>query len=192
MKDTTSPLSVLATSIPGSTILNPFVELQGLRLVRKRCGTDRVVTADYLIASGSLIPMAAIEAVGEMRSELFIDYVDIEWGLRAKAKGFQSFGACDAAMHHALGDAPVRFGRRVVPVHSAVRYYYHFRNAIWLYRQGWLKGSWKIVDALRLVRKFVFYSLVTAPRLYNCRMMLLGMAHGFTGRMGRLEVAPRD
>ncbi|MFP3422342.1 hypothetical protein R0K19_23515, partial [Bacillus sp. SIMBA_161] len=88
-----------------------------------------------------------------------------EWGLRAQARGFQSFGVYSAVMQHQLGDEPIYFRGRYIPVHSPLRHYYHFRNAVWLYRQSWLRSDWKIVDGLRLARKFGFYSLITPPRL---------------------------
>ncbi len=164
----------------------PFIRTIGLRLHRHRQSKPyEIVDVDYLIASGCLIPQKTLDAVGVMQEELFIDYVDIEWGLRAQKKGYQSLGVCAAYMEHQLGDEPVFFGGRRVPVHSPLRHYYHFRNAIWLYRQTWLCTNWKVVDALRLIRKFVFYSLMTPPRLHHFGMMSLGIWHGFIGRMGR-------
>ncbi len=163
----------------------PFIQTKGMRLHRhSQRQPDDVVDVDYLIASGCLIPRATLEAVGTMKEELFIDYVDIEWGLRAQKNGFQSLGVCAAYMEHQLGDEPVFFRGRRIPVHSPLRHYYHFRNAIWLYRQTWLRSNWKVVDALRLIRKFVFYSLITPPRLHHLGMMSLGIWHGLIGRMG--------
>lgn len=164
----------------------PFIRVEGLRLERLTCASPAaVVEVDYLIASGCLIPMEALDAVGGMREDLFIDYVDIEWGLRAQRKGYRSFGACAARMSHALGDEPVYFRKRYIPVHSPLRHYYHFRNAVWLYRQPWPRANWKMIDGARLLRKFVFYSLMTPPRLKHAGMMALGIAHGLAGRMGK-------
>lgn len=164
----------------------PFVKINGFRLERQTCERlDSVVDVDYLIASGSLVPIATLDAVGGMQESLFIDYVDIEWGLRAQYKGYRSFGVCAARMKHDLGENPVRFWGRNIPVHSPLRHYYHFRNAVWLYRQPWLRFNWKVVDAIRLVRKFIFYSLITRPQLQHAKMMLLGIFHGLTGKMGK-------
>ncbi len=172
-------------SDPRQENASPFIQTKGLTLQRHMCSVDKdIVNVDYLIASGCLIPQTTLDAVGLMREELFIDYVDIEWGLRAQQKGFQSLGVCAAYMKHNLGDEPILFGRRRIPVHSPLRHYYHFRNAIWLYRQPWLRSDWKIVDALRLMRKFVFYCLMTPPRFQHFGMMSLGIWHGLIGRMG--------
>ncbi|MEP7457176.1 glycosyltransferase family 2 protein [Phyllobacterium sp. SB3] len=164
----------------------PFIKVTGLRLERQICASaDSILEVDYLISSGCLIPLSTLDSVGGMREELFIDYVDIEWGLRAKQMGYQSYGVCSAHMKHDLGDNPKLFLGRHIPVHSPLRHYYHFRNAIWLYRQQWLRLNWKMVDLARLARKFVFYSLITAPRAEHARMMTLGIWHGLTGKMGK-------
>ena len=166
----------------------PFIKVSGLRVHRQLCTSpDAVVEVDYLIASGCLIPMSTIDDVGGMLNDLFIDYVDIEWGLRAKAKGFQSFGVCGAMMAHDLGDEPVDFLGKRYPLHSPSRHYYHFRNAVWMYRQGRLPINWRLADGWRLLLKFGFYSLFAKPRLQHLKMMTKGVLHGMLGRMGRLD-----
>jgi rhamnosyltransferase len=120
-----------------------------------------------------------------MLEDLFIDYVDIEWALRAKHNGFQSFGVANAFMSHSLGDAPIFFLGKPYPARSPLRHYYMFRNGVWLYRQSYLPLNWKIVDAWSLTLKFFFYCLFASPRITHLRMMLRGVVHGLTGRMGR-------
>ena len=61
---------------------------------------------DYLIPSGCLIPMSVLDKMGGMRDDLFIDYVDIEWGLLASHHGFQSYGVCTTHKHHPLKYPP--------------------------------------------------------------------------------------
>lgn len=166
----------------------PFIKVSGLRVHRQLCTSpDSVVEVDYLIASGCLIPISTINEVGDMRDDFFIDYVDIEWGLRAKTKGFQSFGVCGAMMAHDLGDEPIDFLGKRYPLHSPLRHYYHFRNAVWMYRQGRLPIYWRLADGWRLFLKFGFYTLFAKPRLQHLKMMTKGVFHGFIGRMGRLD-----
>lgn len=164
----------------------PFVRLEGLRLKRQTCmNPAAIIDVDFLIASGSLIPLSAIDEVGDMVEEMFIDYVDIEWGLRAQSKGYRSYGVCGALMEHALGDESIAFGKRHVPVHSPLRHYYHVRNAIWLCRQRWLTKRWKIVLLWRVACQFAFFSTMTVPRLQHARMMSVGLLHGIMNRMGK-------
>ena len=149
----------------------PFIQVRGLRLHRQPCARqDDIVPVDYLVSSGCLIPAAAIERVGEMNEALFIDYIDIEWGLRAAAAGLQSYGVCAAQMRHALGEQPLMVFGLPRPVRTPLRHYYLFRNALWLYRQPGLPVSWKFVDAWRLLLKFAAYALYARPRRAHWRM----------------------
>ena len=163
----------------------PFIRVRGLHLERCPCPVpEAVVAVDYLISSGSLLPLAALEKVGGMREDLFIDYVDIEWGLRARRLGYQSFGVCAARMRHALGEDPIGFWGRNFPRHSPLRHYYHFRNAALLCREGWVPLNWKVVDVWRLCLKYVFYCLLAKPRWEHCRSMSRGFWHGLRGKTG--------
>ncbi|MCW7472070.1 glycosyltransferase family 2 protein [Leptospira levettii] len=164
----------------------PFLRFVGLRMIRCNCEyEDSLVPVDYVIASGSMVSMSALNEIGDMREDFFIDYVDIEWGLRAKSKGFQNYGVCNALMNHSLGDNPRKFLNKNIPIHSPLRHYYHFRNAILLYKVEWIPLNWKIVDCYRLILKFVFYSIFTEKPRDHFLMMLKGVKHGILGRSGR-------
>lgn len=166
----------------------PFIEVKGLRVIRHACSAGQnCVPVSYVIASGSLIPLATLDSIGDMREGLFIDYVDIEWGLRAAAMGYQTFGVCNALMQHDLGDAPLMFMRRSIPLHSPLRHYYLFRNAVLLYKQNNLPFQWKVGDAGRLLLKYGFYALYGHQRLNHIKMMSLGLWHGLRGRTGQLR-----
>ncbi|WP_371835740.1 glycosyltransferase family 2 protein [Ochrobactrum sp. C6C9] len=163
-----------------------FVYLDGLKLKRReRQPLDAFVETDFLIASGCLTPIQSFDAVGLMNEEMFIDYVDIEWGLRAREKGYYCFGAFNAKMEHTLGDQWIKFRGRRIPVHSPLRHYYHFRNAIWLCRRPWLSFSWKIVLLWRLVRQYLFFTFFVPQGMRHAKMMTLGLWHGVINRMGR-------
>lgn len=166
----------------------PFLRFGGFRMIRCSCETENsIVPVDYVIASGSLVSSSALEKIGGMREDLFIDYVDIEWGLRAKSLGFQNYGVCNALMNHSLGDNPKKFGKKLIPIHSPLRHYYHFRNAILLYKEGWVPYNWKFVDGYRLILKFIYYSIFTEHPFQHFRMMALGICHGVLGRTGKLK-----
>lgn len=168
----------------------PFMQIQGLRLVRHQCSAEvKALPVDYLISSGSLIPLSTLAVVGLMREDLFIDYVDIEWGLRAGHYGYQSYGVCAAKMEHSLGENPVKFFKRSIPLHSPLRHYYHFRNAVLLYRSPWLPLNWKIVDGSRLILRYGFYTLFARPRLTHWKMMTLGLLHGLINRSGKFKAS---
>lgn len=173
-----------------------FVRFGALKFTRHFCrdkDSNGCIEADFLISSGSLISMQAIEAIGEMDEGLFIDHVDTEWFLRARHKGYKAYGACDAVMRHGLGENThtVTLGgrQRNIPQHKSFRYYYIFRNSILLYKRSYASWLWKWNDIQRLAMIGVMFGLVKAPRRANAMMILKGVWHGIVGRQGPLPLA---
>lgn len=138
----------------------------------------------HLISSGCLIPVPVLKKVGAMREDLFIDYVDIEWCFRAKAKGLQSYEISNAHMRHQLGDEPLSFFGKTVASHSPLRHYYQFRNALLLYRSADVTLSWKVKDAWYMTQKFILFMLLAKPRAMHIKMMILGLWHGVLEKSG--------
>lgn len=164
----------------------PFIRIRGLKLERCACPTsDTIVPVDYLVSSGCLIPLSVLDRVGGMRGDYFIDYVDIEWGLRARKFGYQCYGVCGAYMSHCLGNEPIKFFDNLFPLHDPLRHYYHFRNAMLLAKESWVPVNWKIVNSWRMLLKYFFYSFFAKQRLKHWKMMTLGIWHGLRGKKGR-------
>jgi rhamnosyltransferase len=171
--------------------LSSFVRVGFFRFKRIACvEAGGVVEADFLIASGSLIPMSVIEEIGDMDASLFIDHVDTEWCFRAKSKGFKLFGVCDAIMLHSIGDRRVRFWFlrwRTVPYHSPFRYYYMFRNSMLLQRRSYMPVNWKLADIGRCLSAFLFYGIFSSSRSACLKMMLRGLWDGLFGVTGKIK-----
>lgn len=166
-----------------------FIKINGIRIARSYCDSsspEKIQDADYLISSGMLIRLDIIDKIGLMDESLFIDYVDIEWGLRAKSKDYHCFGVCSAIMKHRLGDntVPSYVTARRVPVRSSIRHYYMFRNEVILYKRSYIPIIWIIYDSYKLLLRYIFYSIMTPPRFKNFRMMNLGLWHGLIGKTG--------
>ncbi len=165
--------------------VSPFVKLVGWRLQRVDCGDDEIVAVDHLISSGCLISMEALYEVGGMEQKLFIDYVDIEWSLRAINRGYSLFGVGAARMQHDLGDELVSVLGRTIPLHSSLRYYYLIRNGVWVLLQPWVSQDWKKMDLIRLCKIYVVFSLFAGTKFDNWKMMSKGILHAIKGRMGK-------
>lgn len=166
----------------------PFLRVSGLRSRRLGCtGSEQVIDVDHLIASGCLIPMPVLDHVGPMREDFFIDMVDIEWSLRARAAGYRLYGVCQARLEHRLGEAPIRLLGREFIAHAPWRHYFHVRNAILVYRQSFVSLNWKLVSAWSLMLKMGFYVLACGDRLQHLSFIWLGLRHGIAGRSGPLS-----
>ena len=163
----------------------PFTSIRGFRLKRHYCcGAEPLVSVDHLISSGCLFPIWAFDLIGYMREDLFIDNIDVEWGLRAKSLGYSLFGVYDATMMHRLGDDPISALGRQFVVHTPSRHYYQFRNTIILLRESWVPLNWKIVYGWRFFLKFIFYLVFSRDRMLNAKMMAVGVLDGLKGRWG--------
>lgn len=150
------------------------------------CADAAIVECDFLISSGSLIPLPVLGRVGGMDESLFIDSVDMEWCFRARRKGYHLFGVGAAQMEHRIGDRVVSlpWGLGDVTVHSPVRLYYMMRNRLLLYRRAETPRVWIAQDIPRLVLKLMRLSLFIAPRRKNAKYMLMGLRDGWRGVSG--------
>lgn len=166
---------------------SPFVKMKGLGLARVECNAGESVEVDHLISSGCLIDLETLRDIGPFEEQLFIDYVDTEWCLRARKKGYLLFGVGDANMQHSLGDNYLRFLHKRIPAHSPLRHYYLLRNGAWLASQAWVGWRWRIIDCKRLIKIFIVFSLLSDSPWNHCKMMVLGLLHFVKGKMGKLS-----
>lgn len=169
-----------------------FVRYSGFGKERIFCDEvhgEKAIRCDFLISSGSLIPLHVIRDIGMMDASLFIDHVDTEWFLRARKNGYSAYGVCQARMHHSLGDDRHRFwaGRKyAIARYRPIRYYYIFRNSILLYRREYVPFFWKVSDFGRLAGLFIIHATFDSERVKNYHMMIKGIVDGWHGRSGAL------
>lgn len=169
----------------------PFVQIRGGRTRRltRPAGAlplGACVEVDHLIASGCLIRQAAWRDVGPMDEDLFIDFVDVLWCLRARARDWTVVGVWDAHMSHQLGQHVRQWLGRPFQIHSPQRHYYHVRNAVYLLAQPWIGLSRRWATAYRLLLKIGFYALVMDNRHSYLVSTWRGVRHG-VGLARRLQ-----
>ncbi len=166
-----------------------FVRIAPFSITKIDCSNNNpLVQTDFIISSGSLISIQALDSIGNMDETLFIDHVDTEWCLRAKSKGFEIYGCCHAKMRHALGNTQNRiwWGRwRTIAYHPPFRYYYIVRNSILLWQRSYIHAGWKRADKLRILYIIIFFCLFSPNRIKNLTMMISGLADGLKGKTGK-------
>jgi rhamnosyltransferase len=148
------------------------------------------IEVSFLIASGSLVPVDVLRALKGMRSNYFIDHVDTEWCLRARAAGFRLLAVPEAHLHHQLGDSVERiwfFGPRQVAYHTPLRDYYMFRNTLLMLRDVPMSLVWRVHFLMRLVKFAGYFLTLGDHRLQRLRHMWLGVRHGLRHVSGRLR-----
>jgi rhamnosyltransferase len=165
----------------------PFVRFRPMKLERVAPTGNELIDVDFLITSGSCINLRYWKSIGPMDDALFIDFVDLEWCVRAKRAGYRIVGAPWIRMRHELGGEPVRVLGRAYPMHSPIRHYYLFRNAIALVRRPNLPLSWKSTELVKLPIRLVIYSLMPSQRAEHLKMAVRGIVDGWRGRLGRFN-----
>lgn len=145
------------------------------------------VSSDNLIASGSLIRLSVLKEVGLMREDLFIDWVDIEWSLRAGNYGYLHFMMPGVVMLHSIGDEFTSIGNRQINLHSDIRNYYIVRNACHLLLDKSINRQWRTSILLKIPKFVIFYSIKTLSKNKTKAFILLMRAcfNGFAGRLGK-------
>lgn len=154
-----------------------------------------VTIGDEPVQSGLLIPVSCLDAVGPFNEELFIDGVDSEFYLRAKAKHLHCIIAVDSSLNHSLGTMiPARIGRwpikwrgqpLMVRTAATWRYYFIFRNRILLAVKFARKEPyWTLRGLATDIRHLIIVSLLAPGRRERLVSAARGLADGMRGRSG--------
>lgn len=166
--------------------ISPFVRIKDYHLERIDCNEDEVVDVDHLISSGSLIDLRALDRAGYFTDQLFIDYVDTEWCLRARHHGLRILGVGNASMDHSIGEEFLNVMGRKLPMHTPLRLQYQFRNQIWLIKQPWVGWRWRIIDSIRCIKLIIVYIFFAPKKLSNLKAIAKGIFQGIISKMGKI------
>lgn len=163
----------------------PHEMISGLRIKKVYPTSDQPLRASFLINSGMLVSTQALQQIGMMRSEFFIDYVDIEWCLRAARKDYLFFAIPKAKMSHTIGDERVEAMGREVSIHSPIRRYYLARNALLMLGLPYVPMGYKLREFIfSFLRTILFLSCVKNKKTY-LHYILKGWKDGVLGKTGK-------
>jgi rhamnosyltransferase len=140
------------------------------------------------MTSGNLVNIQAARAVGGFDDSLFIDYVDHEFCLRLRHRGYRILEASLAHLSHALGNMEVRnlgIARTGITNQSALRRYYMTRNRLLLWREYWrFEPAWVLRDMRRFISESVgiaFFEKDTAAKFRMIRRGIRDAVHNIRG-----------
>lgn len=137
--------------------------------------------ASFLIASGCLINNNVIKDVGMMNEELFIDFIDIDWCFRARAKGYSMYASPKAKMMHTIGEKRMNVAGRSIAVHSPLRRYYLFRNSIFMVRDKNIPIGYKVREITFNTLRLIVYFSVSRDRFKYLKYSVSGFIDGIKG-----------
>jgi rhamnosyltransferase len=144
---------------------------------------------EFVITSGSLLPLAAYFAIGPFREEFFIDYVDEDYCLRAKARGYRVIRSRKHLMSHAIGSPTLHkmfWVKKWTTNHSPDRRYYIARNNTVLLREygNFRAGMWALKSLSRCLRQCRRIVLHEPMKTRKIVAVMHGWWDGIRGNMG--------
>ncbi|MHB8615349.1 MAG: glycosyltransferase family 2 protein [Candidatus Acidiferrales bacterium] len=142
-----------------------------------------------VITSGSLISLAACATIGPFREEFFMDCVDLEYCLRARAHGFKVVLARAPLMQHTIGAATMHklpWKTTGTSNHSPTRRYYMTRNHLVLVREYLRKEPvWAFSTLYSRLKSTVLMCLFEKDRVYKLKYTATGAFDGVFSKFDR-------
>lgn len=122
-------------------------------LLEKNLEPAILTPVQLLITSGSFLNLKLFNSVGSFDERLFIDWVDYDYCLRSILSGYLVCLASNIYLFH-VGGTPYRFLGRKIALYSPERYYYIFRNHLYMWRK-YIKHFPKLIFKNILVNIFL-------------------------------------
>lgn len=120
---------------------------------------DGFIPRREVISSGGCTTREVLEQVGLNDSKLFIDYVDFEWCWRASAKGYVCGVTTNLAISHQVGQKSISIAGYLIIISAPGRYFYQFRNYLWLARRKYVPLQWKIATGIKHAARMFYFPL---------------------------------
>ena len=143
----------------GPRVLNKTSGEQYRSVVHTEAAADcGFVLKREIISSGSCVSVDRLREVGKMDARLFIDYVDFEHCWRANDKGFVCGVTDNVVLPHKVGSRELRSprGYRVI-ISAPFRYYYQYRNWLWLCRRSYVPRQWKLNTGVKFMARILYF-----------------------------------
>lgn len=140
-----------------------------------------------VITSGSLVDVRFAEAIGGFRADYFIDQLDHEFCLRARAHGGRIVIGRKPVMEHSVGETGGAWLPLLgyLPNHAPLRKYYVARNSLVTIATYWhAEPDWCLRRAIRLLLGLPLMVVLERQRIAKVRAFFAGIADGWHGRMG--------
>jgi rhamnosyltransferase len=159
----------------GTNYIGPFI---------KRTPIQEITDVTYVIASGSFFSSEVYKKVGKMEEALFVDYIDVEWALRAKKVGYRVAMTNQASMAHTIGDSRLNLLGRKISIHSPMRRYFLVRNSFFMIRKSYIPVGYKIREVFLNFARAVISLILNKEKKKTLMMIFYGISDGVSGRFG--------
>jgi len=140
----------------------------------------------FVISSGSAISATAYRKIGAFREDYFIEYVDIEYGLRATRHGVPVYINTAVELRQQVGQF-VKRGIFSTSNHVAWRRYYASRNAVHALRSNADRWSIHWLIELLTLHQVACVLVCEEHKLRKVIAIAVGYVDGVFGKLGTFE-----
>ncbi|MEF2554148.1 hypothetical protein VQ042_22925 [Aurantimonas sp. A2-1-M11] len=146
---------------------------------RRSCDKARDIRAvDFLITSGCLLSLEALEDVGNFNEPYRMDAIDVEWCFRAWSKGWSVWVDRTLYITHSVGEARLVFGPLNFPKQNMSRMRTYIRNQCNLLTLEHVPWHWKIRTTVYLPLQIAVFAMNTARPIGTVRILLHAVREG--------------
>ncbi len=195
-QDTVSPNNIIKEfkkylSQKNIGIICPAVKYEGLNYFNKWIAYNKrrqVSKINACMTSASLTRLSAWKEVNGFRNDYFIDYVDNEFCMKVRIKGYSIIRVYNVVISHRLGEIRIlRLLWKRIPVscHSPKRYYYMVRNNR-VFITEYSKYLSVTKELLKLWYIITLGLIISNNKVETIRYIIYGYVDGLKRKLGRI------
>lgn len=140
-----------------------------------------------MMSSGALISINLLKDIGYFDEDLFIDYIDYDFGWRAISCGIKIKIVEEACFYHKLGDSTRKIFGFELRIPSPIRHYYQTRNTFIICKRKYVPFSWKVNRVLAIPVKFLLLIFFAGSFKMRLNFYCKGLIDGLLGRVGSFD-----
>jgi rhamnopyranosyl-N-acetylglucosaminyl-diphospho-decaprenol beta-1,3/1,4-galactofuranosyltransferase len=160
-------------------------------------GCQEPFPVDSTISSGCLVSRRVVKDVGLPRADFFMDFVDHEYNLRVRRKGYEIISVPASIIYHEIGRSPVIRSQIIraiahfatkgpLVVEAPWRQYYIVRNQVYTFWHEFRSCKALFFFTLRVIRMIIGMLLFNnKDKAKRIRYIIWGLKDGFKGRLGK-------
>tara|TARA_B100000900_G_scaffold368071_1_gene345018 strand:- start:1894 stop:2745 length:852 start_codon:yes stop_codon:yes gene_type:complete len=144
-------------------------------------------TVTFNIASGSLISIKKFFEVGKYDEDMFMEYFDTDWCLKAKKLNHKLLKLDNKLLHHKIGISSRTLFSKKIHIHHPKRYYHKYRNAILCFKKKYINRTWKILEFFKLIIKLFLYPIYSSNAILTFKYIILGIYDGLLNKNRKVD-----
>ena len=133
---------------------------------------------DLIISSGSAINRKALDCVGLMDENLFIDFVDTDFCFRCIKKNIPIYIMPEAILKHSIGQSKYTFFNLTFFKHDNERIYYQVRNCIYFFKKKYVPKLFVLKEFFSILFHSFFLIFLSNDKMGFLRNFFLGFKDG--------------